>query len=543
MRAAIYARFSTEKQRPVSIEDQFRECERTAHAAGLEIVARFEDKGISGGTARRPGYQALLAAARRREFEVIVSEDISRLWRNRAEFGPRSAELEDLGIHWVSCVGQDTRRDGWGVTVQVLLAMAEQGRREASYRARRGHEGLALAGKSAGGRAYSYIPAALSGTGETEIDQQQAAVVLRIFELYATGVSPRNIAARLNAEGVPSPGATWKRTTRRTDGKWLASAIHGDVKRGSGILNNRRYIGVITWGRTEWKRSAADSSVRRVKVLDQARVERTDERLRIIPQALWNRVKSRQAHQRKTVGARVKRGLRRPGGGRAPRHLLSGLLRCAVCGAAFTLADARAYACASHVNGDCCTNHIRVRRTLAEERILASIKRDLRDPAVLTEVERRVSLALAQRAKAPRCHQGARIAELERQIANFVKVIGAGEYSPALSAALKAAELELAHLSAERQPRTAVIARVMPKARERFLGMVDDLGLRLDQDTEHSRPALIEAIGDRIEMHPDASGRFLWAEYGLEGERLLASLGVPEIMVAGAGFEPATFGL
>ena len=43
-------------------------------------------------------------------------------------------------------------------------------------------------------------------------------------------------------------------------------------------------------------------------------------------------------------------------------------------------------------------------------------------------------------------------------------------------------------------------------------------------------------------MKPDVSNRFLVAEYGL-GERLMVSLGMQEIMVAGAGFEPATFGL
>src|ERR1700722_20249858 len=95
VKAALYARFSTEKQRDASVDDQFRECERAAKSAGLEVVARFEDKGISGGTATRPGYQALRTAARSGRFDVIVTEDISRLWRNRAEFGSRSAELED----------------------------------------------------------------------------------------------------------------------------------------------------------------------------------------------------------------------------------------------------------------------------------------------------------------------------------------------------------------------------------------------------------------------------------------------------------------
>jgi site-specific DNA recombinase len=90
MKAALYSRFSTDRQRDASIEDQVRECERAAKSAGLEVVARYHDKGISGGTATRPGYQAMLTAARRHEFDVIVTEDISRLWRNRAEFGPRA---------------------------------------------------------------------------------------------------------------------------------------------------------------------------------------------------------------------------------------------------------------------------------------------------------------------------------------------------------------------------------------------------------------------------------------------------------------------
>ena len=59
MRAAIYARFSTEKQRDASIEDQVRECERVAAADKLDVVARFSDAAISGGTADRPGYQAM----------------------------------------------------------------------------------------------------------------------------------------------------------------------------------------------------------------------------------------------------------------------------------------------------------------------------------------------------------------------------------------------------------------------------------------------------------------------------------------------------
>lgn len=69
-----------------------------------------------------------------------------------------AAFIEDLGIDWVSCVGQDTRKDGWGLTIQILLAMSEAERKKASYRTRRGQEGIAKSGRSAGGKVYGYIP-------------------------------------------------------------------------------------------------------------------------------------------------------------------------------------------------------------------------------------------------------------------------------------------------------------------------------------------------------------------------------------------------
>jgi hypothetical protein len=41
---------------------------------------------------------------------------------------------------------------------------------------------------------------------------------------------------------VPSPGTAWRRTQRRGDGKWLVSAIHGVAARGTGLLNNEKYV-------------------------------------------------------------------------------------------------------------------------------------------------------------------------------------------------------------------------------------------------------------------------------------------------------------
>jgi site-specific DNA recombinase len=272
------------------------------------------------------------------------------------------------------------------------------------------------------------VSAADSPTGQIEIEETQATVVPRIYELYAHGVSPRNIAARFNAEGIPSPGATWKRTKRRTDGKWLASAIHGDVKRGTGILNNRRYTGVIAWGRSEWKRSAADSAVRRQRLLEKASVERTDERLRIVPDELWQRVKARQELQSRSLRVRVRAALRKR---RSPsKYLLSGSLRCDTCRATFALSNGTRYQCSSHHDGgdDACSVSLSVPRDRIE-RVFMDYIASPKLPHRLSEMEARwlssQPVAVDYRP---------RIAELEKQRANLIRAIKAGSPRRSLQA-------------------------------------------------------------------------------------------------------------
>ena len=74
MRAALYARYSSEGQREASIEDQYRNCAARVEKEGWQIVARYADKGISGTQDEkgREGYAAMLKAARSKEFEVCV---------------------------------------------------------------------------------------------------------------------------------------------------------------------------------------------------------------------------------------------------------------------------------------------------------------------------------------------------------------------------------------------------------------------------------------------------------------------------------------
>ena len=96
-------------------------------------------------------------------------------------------------------------------------------------------------------------------TGERRINAQEAAIVRRIFEDYAAGVSPRSIAKRLNAEGVSGP----------LGGTWGPSTIHGNRQRGTGILNNELYIGRLVWNRLRYVKDPKTG--RRVSRLNRTR--------------------------------------------------------------------------------------------------------------------------------------------------------------------------------------------------------------------------------------------------------------------------------
>lgn len=511
--AAVYARYSTDKQSGASIADQFRVCERIAAQQGFRVVARFDDAAISGGTANRGGYQQLLAAARRRAFNVIVAEDISRLWRNAAEQAPRLAELSDLGIAVVTH-DLDTRQETAGILAGVTGAISEQYRREIGRRTRRGLEGRAQAGKPTGGRAFGYVAARDSGTGDIAINKQEARTVQRIFRTYAAGQSPRQIAATLNAGGTPAPGATWARKVRRKDAKWLQTAVRA-------ILRNEKYVGRVVWGRTTWTRKATDSSRRTVRA-GEAPVVHVREDLRIIDDTLWQQVQRRIKEMHR--GAGEQNALARP-----HKHPLSGLLRCGECGASFVIADSYHYACASYRDGGvaACSNSIRVRRRDVEDSVYEGIANKLLAPAFLMEFSRwyRQQVEAGNKAQAAQqAANGERLATLERQIKNTTDAIMNGGLGASRSLAdrLLALEAERDELARQQPPRNKV-ANLVPKLMEKWTALVLSLPAIAKADPARARAVLRQVVGGSLRL--GLSGGETVVEFEATGARLALALG------------------
>lgn len=96
-RAAIYLRVSTSEQ---TTDNQRRVLEEVAERRGWPIVAVFEDAGVSGakGRDKRPGFDALLKAAARRRFDVLMVWSMDRLGRSAATAATTLDELTALGI-------------------------------------------------------------------------------------------------------------------------------------------------------------------------------------------------------------------------------------------------------------------------------------------------------------------------------------------------------------------------------------------------------------------------------------------------------------
>jgi site-specific DNA recombinase len=499
MKAALYARVSTNEQRKESIDDQLRECRELCRRHDFDVIEEYSDRGQSGNEVNRPGYQRLLRAARHRDYDVIVAHELSRLWRSESEMHAIKEELEYLNVHVVTDDGVDTRIVGMDILIAVKGAMAKQELRQIAHRTHRALKGLALDGRSAGGKCYGYLAATKSGTGKREINEAQAREVRRIFVWYAAGRSPRWIAERLNEESVSSPGSDWARTKRRRDGKWLASAIHGDPKRGSGILNNELYIGRYIWNRRQSRKKLRSGDREFLQRPPEEWVTTSHPELRIVSDDVWQKVKARQRERADQIGARVRLGLSKYQAyaiGAYPKYLLSGLLRCGLCGSNLIVSGpAQGYVCATRVNGGlrACSNRLRLPRVRLERLLLSWIH------SVLIGAESEQCLLRAWRAR------------------NRENSPGAEYAAPGREAELKlAAEVGSA------------IARGIGTLRssEYYEQFVTTIAARFHENPRETRATLSDLLGGAIRLIPKGSTQ----ELALHCELSNATFGLAQLL-------------
>jgi site-specific DNA recombinase len=464
-----------------------------------------------------------MRAARERQFDVVLCEALDRLSRDQADLARLKKELAFLDI------GIMTVQDGEVGAMHIGLKglMGEMYLADLAQKTRRGLSARVRAGGSGGGRSFGYDPAQGRAGGMT-INPHEAEIVRRIFADYLDGRTPRQIVSDLNAAGVPGPRG----------GKWNASTINGSRSRQNGVLQNRLYAGEIVWNRQRFIKDPATG--KRVSRLN----PESDWLISPVPELAIVDAETFAAAQQRKAG----RSITHPDRQRVkkPTHILSGLLRCGVCGASYTVMGTDRLGCAGHRERGDCSNTRTVSRKHIEERVLVALQTRLAEPEAVAEYVRTYRAELARlRAEGRRDRHKSqrRLAELTTTIERIVDRVCDGTASDALVARLEGLEAEQKTLRAAIAAQDAADEPIElhPGAAQAYAQMVGELrhqfaGAPFDRPTE----AIVEKVRgliDRIEITPGADSKkpVDIMVHGLLAQLLLASAGAPFSPMYGSG--------
>lgn len=559
-RALAYGRksFDDPDRRTSSVEDQRLAAAGYAERHGLELAGFFGDNGITGATMERPGLQQLLQAITRADIGVLIIEDVDRLSRDaeHLHYMVKLLRLNRVVVHTVAAGQVDD------LVLGFKAIIGEQQRARIAYTTRRGLKAKAKRGGATGGRTLGYAreitgsDASGVPTDRLVIQPEQAALVRRIFSLYAEGASLKRICRILNDEGVPSPRA--RETGKYNAGIWNPSTLSGDPALGEGILNNETYIGRRIFNRRTWVEVPNDQRGfrRQPRVNPEAEwIINLEPDLRIVDQRLWEKVKVRQADARAAASQQFRLTGNPLNGARRPTHLLSGLVECGSCGRPYLAAGGGRWQCKGHRGGSCLAGSIHIDEL--EERVLAGVRTRLFAPDLLASFAAALQVELAAEAAgdvAQRTEVEARLASVRSRIGKLVTQLEAAAQPPrSIIARLDVLEAEEDELAATLGTYSTTIAPALPEDYEAlFRRAVTELDDHLAAHDGAAARTMLRGLIERVVVDEGTSRGGKRRPMRLHGDlyRLLGAeaqtqkLPDPEdrrvmlSLVAGTGFGP-----
>jgi site-specific DNA recombinase len=314
-KAALYARVSTDgQQKEGTIESQLAELRKQVAAAGHELVKEYIDDGYSGTLLDRPGLDQLRADAKSDVYDAIHFLDADRITRDVSYQRIIIAELLKHGKQ-IIIKGKDyVDLPENKFTVTVLGAVAEFERAKIIERTTRGRLHKLRRGElSSNGHhiyGYDYVRKSPTSPAALVVNQQQAAVVRSIFEMFASGEFRLVNIARL---------------LEKSEIRTCLGRSHWDWSQVKAMLKNETYAGVRYFNRIT---AATDAATDVQKVFKGGRMLRDQADWiavavpAIVPRQLFDTVQERLRSHNERYCQPV------------TRYLLSGLVQCGVCGSA-----------------------------------------------------------------------------------------------------------------------------------------------------------------------------------------------------------------
>ena len=324
----MYVRLSRDDERAgesLSIENQKAILSEYIETQGWTLHDIYVDDGISGTTFERPGVQRLLEDAKQGVINTILVKDMSRFGRNYIMVGQYlDYVFPTFGIRFMALsdnIDTENRDTPAMDMMPITNVFNEWWAATTSKKLRAVRINNAKEGKNG----MSHAPCGyILGTNEKrtlQINPETAPIVRRIFEMRASGMTPRKIADVLNAEKVLTPNDYRIATTGINGVRNPSHLWHTTVLRT--LLSNQAYIGnlvqhkstTISYKNHKWQRRPEEEWI----VVENAHEA-------IIPRDLWDKVK--EVEQAVGHGKHTARGF---------MHPLSGLMLCADCGAKMRL--------------------------------------------------------------------------------------------------------------------------------------------------------------------------------------------------------------
>lgn len=488
MVAVIYVRVSTEDQarHGYSLEAQEEACRRKAAELGADRMEVYRDEAFTGEILERPGLQAALAAAKDAAF--FIAYDPDRLSRRLAHQLLLADAVEKAGCR-LEFVTMDWQNTPEGRLFYSLRgAIAEYEKEKFKMRSQLGRLAKARRGfLPFDPRTYGYR----YSEGRYQVDEAKAPVYRRMVEMALAGKSMGEIAAQLNAEGVPAPqGDRWYRQTVRK------------------ILKNPVYTGTLYVNCYDTEGHKA------------ARQQGMSASLRLRPEEEWIPIPVPPLISREEWGLlqRVLAARRRGNqGGRTYDYYLAGLVYCGHCdggmsggyGRSSTGQVYRYYICtrawpsvrAQRLRTPPCPGN-RHRADAIEEAVWARVREWLTDPEALARAVRdNESAGLAEK-EASRIRK--RLAQLDRERERAFEAFRRGLVDVEMfEKAVREAQAEKAVLEAKlRQLEEAAQAAAYAEQNmEALREMARQVAGRIDDLDWKDREKLIRLLVRRVTVH------------------------------------------
>ena len=318
--AALYARVSSDRQDvDLSVSAQLRALKDYAGANGYSVAREYVDEAESGLVADRPQFREMIEEGSKPKapFDVILVWKFSRFTRKREHAVAFKSMLRRKGIRVVSITEQAEDNATGRLLEGIIESVDEFYSENLAQEVVRGMRESASRGFFLGSTApFGYKRVKVNDGGKErptlEVDPATAPVVREIFEKSLRGSGLKEICKELNDRGVTNRGKRWYKGT-----------LHY-------VLRNEAYTGTAVWGRT-------------------SKGEKTQDPVRV--EGAWPALISRELFDDVQQAMRERAPKVRRPARVGSRFLLSGLLKCGVCGRPYSAQGAKSGQFAYYICG------------------------------------------------------------------------------------------------------------------------------------------------------------------------------------------------